>query len=87
MCIYLGNVSVEEIERRAGVVFPVELVSYLNDRRQQDAGHLAKDKWHCFDIPFVLVCENIDMAKEAYKHLKPLSSSFKEELQISVQNA
>lgn len=86
MSIYLGNVSVEEMEKRAGVMFPEDLISYLNDRRQHDAGHLAMDKWHCFDIPFVLACENIEMASKIYVYLKPLSKSFKEPLQISVQN-
>lgn len=85
MPIYLGNLSVDDIELRTQVKFPTDLVEYLNKNRQQDAGHLQKDKWHCFDIPFVLACENIEMAKEIYMHLETMSDSFKEPLQISVQ--
>jgi len=85
MSIYLGNVSIEEMQSRSGVVFPEELIAYMSDKRQHEACNLQKDKWHCFDIPFVLACENIEMAKEIYRHLESMSDYFKEQLQISVQ--
>ena len=86
MSIYLGNLSVEQMQSRARVEFPVELVEYLNERRQENAGRLARDTWHCFDIPFVLVCENMEMAQKVYDQLKDKSEKFEEALQISVQS-
>ena len=87
MSIYLGNLSIAEIERRSGVDFPVELKEYMEPRRQQSASDVAEGKWHCFDIPFVLVCGGMETATEIHNHLKAFSSSFKEQLQISLSNA
>lgn len=85
MSIFLGNISVEQMQSRTRVEFPVELVEYLNERRQEKACRLEKDTWHCFDIPFVLVCENMEMAQKVYDNLKDKSSQFEEVLQIAVQ--
>lgn len=84
MAIYLGNFSVKDMENRLGIKFPEELVSYLSDKHQDSAGKLAKDKWHCFDIPFVLVCENKEMAVIIYNHLKPLTNDMKVPIQIAI---
>ena len=86
MGIYLGDLSIKEIENRSGVKFPEELVEYLKPRYQEKANHIQPGKWHCFDIPFVLVCGDMETAKEIYKHLKPFSGDFKKQMGISVQN-
>ena len=87
MSIYLGNLSIDEIESRAGVDFPQELREYMEPRRQQKAENVAKGKWHCFDIPFVLVCGGMEVATEIHDYLKQFSSDFKEPLQISLSSA
>ena len=84
MSIYLGNLSVDEMEKRAGVEFPTELKDYMEPRRQQSASNVKHGKWHCFDIPFVLVCGDMETATEIHNHLKALGSDFKEPLQISI---
>lgn len=84
MNIMLGNLSIDEIEKRAGVGFPAALKNYMDSRRQENASDVKPGKWHCFDIPFTLVCGDMDTATEIYNHLKDLSSDFKEGLQISV---
>ena len=51
MGIYLGNLSIEQMETRLGI-------KLTEDEKKQLWGHqpLAKLKnktdWHCFDIPF-----------------------------------
>lgn len=87
MSIYLGNLSIDEIERRSGVEFPAELKSYMEPRRQESASDVKQGKWHCFDIPFVLVCGGMETATEIHNHLKAFSSEFKEPLQISLASA
>lgn len=87
MSIYLGNLSINEIERRAGVEFSAELKEYMEPRKQESASDVKQGKWHCFDIPFVLVCGGMDTATEIHKHLKDFSSDFKEPLQISLSGA
>lgn len=87
MSIYLGNLSINEIEKRSGVEFPKELKDYMEPTRQQSASNIKKGEWHCFDIPFVLVCGDMQTATEIHGHLKEFSSDFKEPLQISISNA
>ncbi len=84
MNIYLGNLSIEDIERRSGVEFPQELRDYMADRKQESASNVQPGKWHCFDMPFVLVCGDMQTAQDIYKQLRTMASSFKEPLQISL---
>lgn len=81
----LGNLNIEEIQKRSGVTFPEELVEYMKPRKQEGASNIKVGKWHCFDIPFVLVCGDMETAKEIFKYLEPMSKQFKEKLQISLQ--
>jgi len=83
--IMLGNLSIADIERRAGVTFPREAVEFMEPRRQQKAENIKEGKWHCFDIPFALVCGDTETAKGIVKHLQPLGK-FKESLQVAVQS-
>ncbi len=85
MGIYLGNLSVDEIERRTEVAFPQKLKDFMGSCRQNSASNIGKGEWHCFDIPFILVCGDIETATQIYNQLQGLSSSFKEPLQISIQ--
>jgi hypothetical protein len=84
MSILLGNLSIPAIEERCGVKFPDDLKAYMEARKQEIATNIAKGCWHCFDIPFVLVCGDMETAVEIHNHLKPFSSEFKEPLQISI---
>ena len=84
MGIMLGNLTIEEMQRRAGVEFPVELIDFMRDKHQSEAQNVKPGKWHCFDIPFTLVCGDRETAKEIFKHLSPLSSNFKEQMHIAL---
>lgn len=84
MAIYLGNLGVKEIQDRTGVEFPIDLVKFMSETKQESASDIRAGKWHCFDIPFVLVCGDMDTAKEIYRHLSPFSDKFSEPLQISL---
>lgn len=86
MSIYLGNMSIDEMEKRTGVDFPQELRYYMKPRRQQSASNIKPGEWHCFDIPFVLVCGDMETATDIHEHLKGLSQDFKVPLQISLSN-
>lgn len=84
MSFCLGNLSVEEMERRAGVKLPQQLRDYMESRRQNEASNVRPGKWHCFDIPFLLVCGDMETATKIYEHLKGLD--FQDFLQISINN-
>lgn len=80
----LGNLNIKEIERRAGITFPSELAEYMKSRHQSKAEGVKRGQWHCFDIPFTLLCGDRETATEIHKHLAPLSGDFKQPLQISL---
>jgi len=84
MGIMLGNLTIEQIENRAGVVFSDELKQLLNKTYQAEATNIKEGKWHCFDIPFTLVCGGVLLAQEIYDHLKKDSDKFKQPLQIAL---
>lgn len=84
MSIMLGNLTVAEIEKRAGVEFSEELKQLMEKTHQSEASNIADGKWHCFDIPFSLVCGGMPLAQQIYDHLKAESSNFKEPLQIAL---
>ena len=85
MNIYLGNLSIKDMEQRAGVQFPQELHAYMADRHQESATGIAVGKWHCFDIPFVLVCGYLQTATTIHSHLRDIAQEFKQPLQIALQ--
>ena len=83
MNIMLGNLNIDEIERRCGVKFPEPLIDFMADRKQENAS-VSAGEWHCFDIPFTILCGDIETAKEIFKHLSPFTDEFKEPLQIAI---
>jgi len=84
MNIRLGNLTVEEMENRSGVTFPDELKKLLAASHQDHATNIGEGEWHCFDLPFVLVCGDRPLAQKIFEHLKALSAQFKEPLQIAL---
>jgi len=86
MNVMLGNLTVDQIEARAGVVFSSELKSLLNDTHQASANNVAIGKWHCFDIPFTMVCGGMPLAQRIYDCLKHEAANFKQPLSIALSN-
>ena len=56
MGIYLGNLTIDEIEKRSGVDFGDDLKKFMNKTHQHEASNIKPGMWHCFDIPFLLLC-------------------------------
>ena len=84
MNIMLGNLTVSEIEKRLGIEFPEEIREFMKQTRQLSASNIAKGKWHCFDMPFNLVCGDKETATKIYNSVKEKSSEIKESLQFSI---
>lgn len=83
--MWLGNMSLDEIQKRAGVDFPSELIEFMSDKKQEAAENIKYGFWHCFDMPFMIVCGDEDTAKFIYNHLKDKSKDFIKPLQIGIQ--
>ena len=56
MSIMLGNQTPEQIEKRLRISLSDEHKEELRNTWQQKAEHIADGKWHCFDLPFMIVC-------------------------------
>lgn len=80
MSLMLGDLTIEQIESRAGVKFPDPLKEFMYDRHNPSASKIQPGKWHCFDMPFMIVCGDEDTATKILEYLLPLSSEFKEAL-------
>lgn len=84
MEIMLGNLNVSEIEARLGINFPKDIIEFMEQNHQASARNISIGKWHCFDIPFHLVCGDVETAKKIFNALKDQASLCKVSLQISV---
>ena len=84
MNIILGNLSVSQIEKRLGIEFPKDIREFMKQTHQAEASNIGKGKWHCFDIPFNLVCGDLETATKIFNSVKDRSSECKEQLQFSL---
>lgn len=80
----LGDLKVSEIEKRLGIEFPEDIREFMKQTHQSRANKIEKGKWHCFDIPFNLVCGDRETASKIFEGLKPQSKKCKEALQFSL---
>lgn len=84
MEIYMGNLSVEEIERRTGINFTANEKKELNSFREQNTDHVRNHYcWHCFDIPFVISCGNYSAALRMKEIFERHKKEFITDIQIS----
>ena len=84
MNIYLGNLSVAEIEKRLEITLTDEERKQLSEDRQERCENLGADKWHCYDMPFLIACGSSEQAKKVYNLLKPYADKMKKQIQIGV---
>lgn len=84
MSIYLGDLSLAQIQQRTKVDFPKELIDFMAENYQAEAANVKAGKWHCFDIPFILVCGDRPTAEKIYGYLKPLTKQFAVQMQIGL---
>jgi hypothetical protein len=82
----LGNLSVDEIESRTGISFPDDIKAFMKENHQDSASGIAKGKWHCFDLPFHIVCGDMETAQKIYNSVKEKASEVKEPLAFSIQS-
>ena len=81
--IYLGNLSIEQIEREYEVIFSEEDRKWLSEHHQDKADDIGKDKWHFFDIPRIIVVGRYEFRNEIYDRL--IKYSFKGQFGIGVE--
>lgn len=85
MGIHLGNLSVEQIEKRTGITLSNEHREYMKAHRQEAVNNvpIAYGAWHCFDIPFIIMTGDKETAEYYRDMLLAYDwSECKESLQI-----
>lgn len=80
----LGNLNVSQIEKRLGIEFPEDIKEFMKQTHEPNASNIPKGKWHCFDLPFNLVCGDMEVATKIFNSVKEKSSECKESLQFSL---
>lgn len=84
MSILLGNLTLTQIEERTGISISADDRAELNKMRQENAENIQQGKWHCFDLPFMVVCGDRPTAEKVLKILSAYDwSAAKQALQIS----
>ena len=86
MNIMLGNLSVKQIEERLGIEFPEEIRDFMKKNHCPNASNVPKGKWHCFDIPFNMVCGDMETATKIFESVRDRSDECKDSLQFSLNN-
>ena len=66
MGILLGNLTVEEMESRMGISLNEEDRKSLKEMRQDNAQNIEAGKYHCFDAPQTIVCDDMETANRFY---------------------
>ena len=87
MNLRLGNLSVNQIEKRLGIEFPKDIKEFMNKTHQSNASNIVVGKWHCFDMPFNLVCGDMETATKIFNSVKDRSGDVKEQLQFSLNES
>ena len=70
MAIYLGNLTVEQIERRLGIKITGQDKKHLESTRQEKVNGtpIETGKWHCYDLPFMFMTHDRKTA-ESFRDL------------------
>lgn len=84
MSIYLGNLSAKQMCERLGVEYTEQIADMEIAREQMARVKSGTDKWHCFDIPFEVVCGTKEVAYVWYDLLSPVEKQMKEPIRFSV---
>ena len=82
----LGNLSTNEMAARLGIDIAIGDESLIESWRQENVSiPLAPGKWHCFDLPFVLLCADMQTAQNLYDILSRYPIKNNATLTISLQ--
>ena len=84
MNIYLGNLTTKQIEERLEITLTDDERKELEECRENTCDKVAgNDVWHCYDLPFEMVCGSPKVADKVYKILSPYSDKMRGQLRVS----
>lgn len=84
MIIYLGNLTVKQIEERLEITLTDDERNELESCRENNCSKIkGADVWHCYDFPFEMVCGSPKVADKVYRILSPYSNKMHGQLRVS----
>jgi hypothetical protein len=87
MAIFLGNLSLDQMQSRLGIRLSEEEIQAFPNRQDNVSMRLAPNTWHCFDIPFFIECDSMETAQRVYDIMKKYGDKMKTTIQVGIQPA
>lgn len=81
--IMLGNLTIEQFEKRCGISLTEKERETLSELREQNCEKVdGNNKIHIYDIPFMIACGNPEARKTVIDIITPYARNIKTDLQI-----
>lgn len=81
--IMLGNLTIEQFENRCGIKLTDSERSTLSSLIESTCDKIdGNNKIHIYDIPFMIVCGNLEARMTVLDIIKPYAKDLKTSLQI-----
>jgi len=77
-----GDLKTTDIEQRLNITLSDTDRDKLEGMRQSKANNIIPGKWHCFDMPFQILCGDKGTASMVYDILVPYKALMKSNIQI-----
>ena len=77
-----GDLKTTDIEQRLNITLSDTDRDKLEGMRQSKANDITPGKWHCFDMPFQILCGNRDTAFVVCDILAPYQAQMEGNIQI-----
>lgn len=86
MTIYLGNLTINQMEQRLGITLTDDERKFFLSTHKDNCNSLGSDEWHCYDIPFMFAAGSVAFLKRCIKILSPYGSQCKCAMQMGVDS-
>ena len=78
----IGDFNTTDIEKKLNITLSDTDRDKLESMRQSKANDIIPGKWHCFDMPFQILCGDKGTASLVYDILAPYRAQMKGIIQI-----
>ena len=85
MGIYLGNLSVKQMQDRLGITLTDQDFNALNNMRECVIDNVSADQMHIYDIPFMVYCGSYDTAVKVKDILSPYGKDMTRTISIGIR--
>lgn len=84
MSLFLGNLSARQMCDRLGIEYTQQIADMELARQHNANVKRGTDKWHCFDIPFFVMCGSYEVAEVWRDLLTPAEHQMKEPISFGI---